>query len=108
MFDNIVPPGDEKAKKAADDVKAINYNFLYRLDVAVLRWMHVIVSQDILNSIFKINDLAQKCWKKINVIFKTITLEVIYLKNQFSNTNLKDFSINSNLRTETKFLIKGA
>ena len=49
MLDHVVPLTDEKAKKAADDAKAVNPNLWHHLVAVVLQWMYATVSQDILN-----------------------------------------------------------
>jgi len=49
VLDHVVPLTDEKAKKAADDAKAVNPNLWHHLVAVVLQWMYATVSQDILN-----------------------------------------------------------
>ncbi|XP_020249077.1 uncharacterized protein LOC109826459, partial [Asparagus officinalis] len=92
VLDHIVPPTDEKAKKAADDAKEADPDLWHRLDAAVLQWMYATVSQDILNSILVIDDSAEKCWKRIAAIFQDNKhSRAVHLENQFTNTNLEDF-----------------
>jgi hypothetical protein len=58
----------------------------------LLQWMYATVTQDILTSILVINDTAEECWKRIAAMFNNNKhARAVQLKNQFSNTNLKDF-----------------
>jgi len=92
VLDHIVPPTDEKAKKAIDNAKAVDPDLWHHLDAVVLQWMYATISQDILNSILVIDDSAKQCWKRIVVIFQDNKhSRVVHLENQFSNINLDDF-----------------
>lgn len=68
--------------------------------------MYATISQDILNSILVIDDSAKQCWKRIVVIFQDNKhSRVVHLKNQFSNTNLEDFSTTKACCNRLKLLV---
>ncbi|MCI52211.1 hypothetical protein A2U01_0073455, partial [Trifolium medium] len=63
VLDHIIPPTDETARQAADNLKTSDSELWNRLDVVVLQWMYATISQDILQSILVIDDSAEACWQ---------------------------------------------
>ncbi|XP_050889838.1 uncharacterized protein LOC127095151 [Lathyrus oleraceus] len=54
--------------------------------------MYATVSQDILQSILAVDDIAEECWKHITAMFHDNKhSRVLQLENQFINTNLEGF-----------------
>ncbi|KAK2395864.1 hypothetical protein QL285_057557 [Trifolium repens] len=93
VLDHIIPPTDAEAISAATTIKANDSELWNRLDAVVLQWMYATVSQDILNSILVIDDSAEACWNRIAAMFNDNKhSRAVQLENQFSNTNLEDFS----------------
>jgi hypothetical protein len=60
VLDHIIPPTDETARQAADNLKTSDSELWNRLDVVVLQWMYATVSSDFLQSILVINDSAER------------------------------------------------
>ncbi|MCI51125.1 hypothetical protein A2U01_0072369, partial [Trifolium medium] len=48
VLDHIIPPTDETARQAAENLKTSDSELWNHLDVVVLQWMYATVSQDIL------------------------------------------------------------
>ncbi|KAL6574916.1 hypothetical protein OROMI_012201 [Orobanche minor] len=64
-----------------------------RIDAAVLKWIYVTISLNILNSILIDNDTAEHAWKSITDLFHDNKhSRALYLNNEFANTRLYDFS----------------
>ncbi|GAU49079.1 hypothetical protein TSUD_406850 [Trifolium subterraneum] len=93
VLDHIILPSDAQAVKESTELKANDPNLWNRLDAVVLQWMYATVSPDILQSILVADDSAEACWKRIAAMFHDNKhSRAIQLENQFSNTNLEDFS----------------
>jgi uncharacterized membrane protein YgcG len=93
VLDHIIPPTDETARQAADNLKTSDSELWNRLDAVVLQWMYATVSPDILQSILVIDDSAEACWQHIAAMFHDNKhSRAVQLENQFSNTNLEDFA----------------
>jgi uncharacterized membrane protein YgcG len=93
VLDHIIPPTDETARQAADNLKTSDSELWNRLDAVVLQWMYATVSPDILQSILVIDDSAEACWQRIAAMFHDNKhSRAVQLENQFSNTNLEDFA----------------
>ncbi|XP_050888853.1 uncharacterized protein LOC127094020 [Lathyrus oleraceus] len=93
ILDHIIPSSDAHAIQASADLKANDSELWNWLDVVVLQWMYATVSQDILQSIIVVDDTAEECWKGIAAMFHDNKhSRAVQLENQFSNTNLEDFS----------------
>jgi hypothetical protein len=69
VLDHIIPPTDETARQAADNLKTSDSELWNRLDAVVLQWMYATVSPDILQSILVIDDSAEACWQRIAAMF---------------------------------------
>jgi len=105
VLDHIVPPSDEQAIKASSDLKATDSNLWNRLDAVVLQWMYATVTTDILQSILVVDDSAKACWNRIAAMFNDNKhSSAVQLENQFSNTNLEEFSSTKAYCTRLKTL----
>ncbi|GAU30137.1 hypothetical protein TSUD_360300 [Trifolium subterraneum] len=93
VLDHIIPSTDAEAVRSSAAIKANDSELWNRLDVVVLQWMYATVSQDILNSILVVDDSAEACWNRIVAMFNDNNhSRAVQLENQFSNTNLEDFT----------------
>jgi len=105
VLDHIVSPSDEQAIKASADLKATDFDLWIRLDAVVLQWMYATVTIDILQSILVVDDFAEACWNHIVAMFNDNKhSRAVQLENQFSNTNLEEFSSTKAYCTRLKTL----
>lgn len=81
VLDHIIPPSDEIGKASSKTIKDVDPDLWDRLDAVVLQWIYATISTDLLHSILEPDDTAVNAWNRLADMF-----------NQFTNTNLEDFS----------------
>lgn len=69
VLDHIIPSIGVQARSEASTVKANDPDLWNRLDVVVLQWMYVTITQDILHFVLVINNTIELCWNRIVVMF---------------------------------------
>lgn len=62
VLDHIILSSDARVIQASAYLKANDSELWTRLDAVVLQWMYATVSQDILQSILVVDDIAEECW----------------------------------------------
>jgi hypothetical protein len=89
VIDHIIP-----SEPAADpSLKTTDPQLWLRLDSVVLQWIYGTISDDLLNTIIEHNSTAEIAWNRLfNIFYDNKNSRALYLEQEFSRTNMEQFS----------------
>ncbi|KAK9078639.1 hypothetical protein SSX86_002696 [Deinandra increscens subsp. villosa] len=88
VLDHIIPPTTESSAARSDQ----DTELWTRLDAIVIQWIYSTISNDLLNTILKVDATAQQAWESLASIFQdNQNQRAVYLEHKLVTTKLSNF-----------------